>query len=46
LFTDDRQENVDVATQRGWNTHLFDGSQDCVDCLVGHGLLEYSDIGN
>jgi 2-haloacid dehalogenase len=45
LFTDDRQENVDVATQRGWNTHLFVGPQDWVDCLVGHGLLEYNDIG-
>ena len=45
LFTDDRQENIDVATRRRWNTHLFDGPQAWVDCLVGHGLLEHNDIG-
>ena len=44
LFTDDRQENIDVARQRGWNTHLFDGPEGWVDCLIAHGLLQQSDF--
>ncbi len=44
LFTDDRQENIDAASQRGWHTHLFDGAEMWVDCLVKHGLLQAKDI--
>ncbi|MDJ0820214.1 MAG: HAD family phosphatase [Paracoccaceae bacterium] len=39
LFTDDRAENIAAATARGWQGHLFDGSQGWADCLVRHGLL-------
>jgi len=45
LFTDDRSENIDAAGDRGWNTHLFEGPEGWVDCLVDHGLLERSDLG-
>jgi 2-haloacid dehalogenase len=45
LFTDDRQENIDTARERGWKTHLFDGPMGWLDCLAGHGLLERKDIG-
>jgi 2-haloacid dehalogenase len=44
LFTDDRQENIDAARRRGWNTHLFSDPQGWVDCLIGHGLLENSNL--
>lgn len=44
LFTDDRQENIDAANRRGWNTHLFADPQAWVDCLIGHGLLESSSL--
>ncbi len=46
LFTDDRQENIDAASRRGWHTHLFDGPQSWVDCLIAHGLLEHTDMGS
>lgn len=39
LFTDDRQENIDAAAARGWQTHLFTGSQGWADRLVAAGLL-------
>jgi len=45
LFTDDRSENIDAASNRGWNTHLFEGPEGWVDCLIDHGLLERSDLG-
>lgn len=45
LFTDDRTENITAARERGWHTHLFEGPQGWVDCLVGHGLLAHSDLG-
>lgn len=45
LFTDDRAENITAAHDRGWHTHLFEGPQGWVDCLVGHGLLARSDLG-
>lgn len=45
LFTDDRSENIDAAGDRGWNTHLFEGPEGWVDCLIDHGLLEPSDLG-
>jgi 2-haloacid dehalogenase len=39
LFADDRQDNIDTAAARGWNTHLFTGPQGWADCLVEAGLL-------
>ncbi|MBV7377479.1 HAD family hydrolase [Maritimibacter dapengensis] len=39
LFTDDRQENIDAAKARGWQTHLFQGPQGWADRLVEAGLL-------
>ena len=39
LFADDRQENLDAAAARGWQTHLFDGAQGWADRLVQAGLL-------
>ncbi|MCY4305832.1 MAG: HAD family phosphatase [Aestuariivita sp.] len=39
LYTDDRQENVDMANSRGWLTHLFDGPQGWGDRLVKERLL-------
>jgi 2-haloacid dehalogenase len=39
LFVDDRQENLDAATIRGWATHLFDSPQGWADRLVAEGLL-------
>ena len=44
LFTDDRTDNINVAQDRGWHTHLFDGPQGWMDCLIDHGLLARSDI--
>ncbi len=44
LFTDDRIDNIDVARDRGWHTHLFEGPQGWVDCLIDHGLLARSEI--
>lgn len=42
LFTDDRQENLDVADTRGWKTHLFETPQGWADRLVREGLLSAS----
>ncbi|MDX8352778.1 HAD family phosphatase [Cognatiyoonia sp. IB215182] len=39
LFTDDRGDNIDAAAERGWQTHLFEGSQGWADRLVQAGLL-------
>jgi 2-haloacid dehalogenase len=39
LFTDDRADNIAVAVSRGWQTHLFEGSQGWADRLVAEGLL-------
>lgn len=39
LFTDDRQENIDAASARGWQTHLFKGPQGWRDALTEAGLL-------
>ncbi len=39
LFTDDRQENIDAARARGWQTHLFKTPAGLADCLVEAGLL-------
>lgn len=39
LFVDDRQENLETATARGWKTHLFENPQGWAECLVREGLL-------
>ena len=39
LFTDDRQDNIDAAAARGWQTHLFDGPEGWAARLIGAGLL-------
>lgn len=39
LFTDDRAENIAVAAARGWQTHLFEGSEGWAARLVAEGLL-------
>jgi 2-haloacid dehalogenase len=39
LFTDDRPENIAVARDRGWRTHLFEGPDGWADRLVAEGLL-------
>ncbi|MBS1302103.1 HAD family phosphatase [Loktanella sp. SALINAS62] len=39
LFTDDRADNIAMADQRGWQTHLFADSQGFADRLVSDGLL-------
>ncbi|ATG48637.1 HAD family hydrolase [Celeribacter ethanolicus] len=39
LFTDDRQDNIDTAQARGWQTHLFDGPLGWAGRLVEEGLL-------
>lgn len=39
LFTDDRIENIQAATTRGWQTHHFTDPQGFAKCLVDYGLL-------
>ncbi len=39
LFADDRIDNINAASARGWQTHLFDGPQGWADRLVAEGLL-------
>ncbi|MEM9317641.1 MAG: HAD family phosphatase [Pseudomonadota bacterium] len=39
FFTDDRADNIDAASARGWQTHLFDGPQGLADRLASLGLL-------
>lgn len=43
LFADDRQDNIDAAAARGWQTHLFDGPTGFADRLVSLGLLTSED---
>ena len=40
LFTDDKQENIDAAAARGWQTHLFTGAEGLEQRLVAEGLLD------
>jgi len=40
LFADDRQENIDAASARGWYTHLFTSPQGWADRLIAEGLLD------
>ncbi|MEQ9257530.1 MAG: HAD family phosphatase [Roseovarius sp.] len=44
LFTDDRQDNIDAARARGWQTHLFDGPEGFAQVLVSHGLLDDAEV--
>lgn len=39
LFTDDRQDNIEAATARGWQTHLFEHPEGLAARLVAEGLL-------
>ena len=39
LFTDDRQDNINAASTRGWQVHHFAGPQGLADRLVAEGLL-------
>jgi 2-haloacid dehalogenase len=39
VFVDDRADNIDTASARGWQTHLFAGAQDWADRLVSEKLL-------
>ncbi|WP_428546485.1 HAD family hydrolase [Profundibacter sp.] len=39
LFTDDRPENIETATKRGWRVHLFEGPDGWARALVDHGVL-------
>lgn len=45
IFADDRQDNIDTAAARGWQTHLFTGPQGWADRLVAEGLLSAGDAG-
>lgn len=40
LFADDRAENIEMAAQRGWQVHLFEGPQGFADRLVAEGLVD------
>ncbi len=39
LFTDDRQDNIDMAARRGWGTHLFTSPEGWEQSLRDHGVL-------
>ncbi|MGJ8624977.1 MAG: HAD family hydrolase [Yoonia sp.] len=39
LFADDRHDNITAAAARGWQTHLFEGSEGWAARLVAEGLL-------
>lgn len=45
FFTDDRAENTEAAAGRGWQTHLFTGSEGLAARLVALGLLREEDAG-
>lgn len=45
LFTDDRTDNINAATARGWQTHLFDGPQGLRRRLISEGLLNAEEAG-
>ena len=39
LFIDDRPENLEAASNRGWHTQLFEHPQGLADRLIAEGLL-------
>lgn len=45
LFADDRQDNLDVAQARGWQTHLFTTPEGWAQALVDCGLLTRKEAG-
>ncbi|WP_417269012.1 HAD-IA family hydrolase [Celeribacter sp.] len=45
LFADDRQDNIDMAASRGWQTHLFEGPKGWAKRLVQEGLLTVDEAG-
>lgn len=45
LFADDRVDNIEAATARGWQTHLFEGPEGWAKRLVAEGLLSEEEAG-
>ena len=45
LFTDDKIENIEAATARGWWTHHFTGWRGWAERLVAEGLLSEKEVG-
>ena len=45
LFTDDRLENIEMAQQRGWQVHLFEGPAGWAQRLVDEELLSRAEAG-
>jgi 2-haloacid dehalogenase len=45
LFADDRQDNIDAAHARGWQTHLFTKAAGWAHALVAAGLLNEQEAG-
>jgi 2-haloacid dehalogenase len=45
LFTDDREENIMAARDRGWQVHHFTGWEGWAARLVGAGLLTTQEAG-
>jgi 2-haloacid dehalogenase len=43
LFVDDRIDNINAATARGWQAHLFEGAEGWAETLVRAGLLTKED---
>jgi 2-haloacid dehalogenase len=39
LFADDKQENLDAAAARGWQTHLFTSPAGFEKRLIAEGLI-------
>lgn len=39
FFTDDREDNIEAARKRGWQTHLFEGASGLRARLVAEGVL-------
>ena len=44
LFTDDKPANVEAAVARGWQGHLFEGSEGLARRLVAEGLLSAEEV--
>jgi 2-haloacid dehalogenase len=45
LFTDDKIENIEAATARGWRAHHFTGWRGWAERLVAEGLLNEKEAG-
>ena len=44
FFTDDRVDNIAQADARGWQTHLFDGTDPFITRLINAGLLKAGQV--